>query len=244
MSYSTKLSGFLTVTPTLGPARRATLAAGLPPGTSWRVSGDGTRLAPADGETRTYYWEELQAVIDTLLKGWRCRLGGEIRWSGEQEGDTGTLSVVRGRVKTIPDEDGSLTQEDARAVLALLGGGDPGQMRRGLDILAALPRPLPGVAQSLLPLLGHPDPATRQCAIDGLIQARATTARVIAALTESLADPHEWVRSAAAEALGQSGPAALSAVHALERLRGDPSYGPRGRAQEALASLRGLGESE
>ncbi len=240
VSYSTNLSGFLTVTPALGPERRATLVAALPPGTSWRVSDDGARLEPAALETRTYYWKELQAVIDSPLKGWHCRVSGGVRWSGEQEGDVGTLSVIRGRVKTVPDEGEALTPEAARDILALLASGDVERMRRGFDILACLPLPLPGVVKTLLPLLDHPEPATRQCAIGGLIQVRATAARVIAALTACLADPHEWVRSAAAEALGQAGHQGLSAIPALERLRDDPSYGPRGRSREALTKLRDL----
>lgn len=248
MSYYTRFSGFLVTAPALLPEQRADLAVCLPPGSSWCVSEDGARLTPAALETRTGYWEEFQGIIDTYLNGWGRRLSGEIRWSGEQEGDTGALSVVRGRVRGVEDEKGELSVEGVRDILARLESGDPRLMREGSEILFSLPRPLPGVAKALLPLLEHREPATRQCAVEGLMDAWATTPAVITALTECLTDPHEWVRSAAAEALGNSGPAALPAalpaVPALERLRNDPSYGPRGRSQEALARLQGLNKQD
>ncbi len=228
----------LIILPPLSAKRTATLAAALGTDTSWRVSGDGRFLMPIDVPTRTYYWKELQAAIDTHLKPGRRRLEGEIRWKGEQESDTGTLCVVRGRVKTTPDEEAVASSEVAQHILALLESGDPPQMKEAIERLGALKRSPPGVIEAVRPLLQHPSPATRQCAIDTLREVRAKTPPIIAALIQCLADPHEWVRSSAAAALGELGQAALPAVPALERLRDDPSYGPRGRAEEALAHLQ------
>ncbi len=239
MSYYTQLTGQFAILPPLSSEAAAALAAALGTDTSWRVSGDGTRLIPVDVPTRTHYWKELQAAIDTHLKP-KHRLSGEIGWEGEQEGDTGTLRVVRGRVKTTPDEQADAGPEVAQHILALLESGDPPRMKEGIDRLGALKRSPPGVIAAVRPLLQHPSPATRKCAIDTLREVRAKTPPVVTALIESLADPHEWVRSAAAETLGELGQAALPAVPALEHLQNDPSYGPRGRAAVALDQLRTL----
>ena len=238
MSYYTHLSGTLAILPPLRPEQMLALADALRTNTSWCVSEDGAQLTPIDVPTRTYYWEELQTVIDTHLKPGRRRLDGEIRWKGEQEGDTGTLRVVRGRVQTVSDAPESLTPEDVRGILACLESGDPALMRHTLELIGALPRPLPGVTGVLRPLLSHPAPETRQWAAEGLRQVKAKTPAVVADLIQCLADPHEWVRSAAAGALGEMGQAALPAISALEQLQNDPSYGPRGRAAEALARLQ------
>lgn len=237
MSYYTKLTGQFAILPPLSFKRTAALAAALGTNTSWRVSSDGTRLIPVDVPTRTYYWQELQAAIDTHLKP-KHRLSGELRWEGEQEGDTGTLQVVRGRVQTAPDEAADAGPEVAPHILALLESGDPPRMKEAIERLGALKRSPPGVSAAVRPLLQHPSPGTRQCAIETLREVRAKTPPIIAALIECLADPHEWVRSAAAETLGELGEAALPAIPALEKLQDDPSYGPRGRAAEALNQLK------
>lgn len=239
MSYYTQLSGMLAILPPLSSEAAQALAAALGADTSWRVSSDGTRLMPIDVPTRTYYWEELQAAIDTHLKP-KHRLSGEIGWEGEQEGDTGTLRVVRGRVKTTPDAQADAGPEVAQHILALLESGDPPRMKEAVERLGALKRSPPGVIAAVRPLLQHPSPVTRQCAIETLREVRAKTPPIIAALMECLADPHEWVRSAAAGTLGELGEAALPAIPALEHLQDDPSYGPRGRAAEALDQLRPL----
>lgn len=238
MSYYTQLSGTLTILPPLGSEQTLALTDALGTNTAWRVSEDGSRLTPIDVPTRTCYWQELQAAIDTYLKPGRRRLEGEIRWEGEQEGDRGTLRVVRGHVRTESDAPRSLSPETMRYILACLESGEPAVMREALQMIGALPHPLPGVIGVLRPLLLHPAPKTRQGAIEGLQQVKAKTPVVVADLIQCLTDPHEWVRSAAAEALGEIGQAAQSAVPALERLRSDPSYGPRGRAGEALARLQ------
>ncbi len=237
MSYYTKLIGQFAILPPLSSEAAQALAAALGTNTSWRVSSDGTRLMPIDVPTRTYYWEELQTAIDTHLKP-KHRLNGEIGWEGEQEGDTGTLRVVRGRVQTAPDEAADAGPEVALHILAILESGDPPRMKEAIERLGALKRSPPSVSAAVRPLLQHPSPATRQCAIDTLREVRAMTPPTIAALMECLADPHEWVRSAAAETLGELGQAALPAIPALEHLQNDPSYGPRGRAEEALARLQ------
>lgn len=240
MSYYTRLFGGFTILPPLGSEQTQALVDALGPNSSWRVSGDGTRLMPGDVPTRTYYWKELQAAIDAHLQPGRRRLNGEIRWEGEQEGDTGTLRVVRGRVRTESDAPEALTPEAARNILGRLKSGEPALMREALEMIGTLPRPLPGVIGALRPLLLHPAPETRQAAVEGLRQVQANTPAVVIDLIECLVDPHEWVRSAAVEALGEMGQAALPAVPALEQLQDDPSYGPRGRAVAALDQLRTL----
>lgn len=239
MSYYTQLSGMLAILPPLSSEAAATLAAALGTDTSWRVSSDGIRLMPVDVPTRTYYWKELQTAIDSHLKP-NHRLSGEIGWQGEQEGDTGTLRVVRGRVKTAPDEEADAGPEVMQFILALLESGDPTRMKEAIERLGTLKRSLPGVIAAVRPLLQHPSPATRQCAIDTLREVHAKTPPVVTALIQCLADPHEWVRSAAAETLGELGQAGLPAIPALEQLQNDPSYGPRGRAAVALDQLRTL----
>lgn len=53
-----------------------------------------------NGTEKFYDYEKwIQLIIDTYLTPWGIKLTGRVRYQGEEIGDHGTVSVVKGKVK-------------------------------------------------------------------------------------------------------------------------------------------------
>jgi hypothetical protein len=60
----------------------------------WTVSDDGTEFKWDGGEKFYCYVEWLQYLIDNFFEPWGKKMTGAITWQGEDEEDTGTITVT------------------------------------------------------------------------------------------------------------------------------------------------------
>jgi HEAT repeat protein len=204
----------------------------------WRLSKDGRKLLSPREETPQPCERGLQELIATYLEPKGYQVHGEIRWDGEEPGDTGIIRVTANQLEVLPDEEEPLSKAGIEQIIGLLRSRKPEDIRQGGEILDHYAQRIPGVLEALLPHLDDPVMEVRWCSIECLMFLEEDAEPAIPALIVALNDPHEWVRSAAAATLGAIGPKAAVAISALERLKDDESYGPRGRAQEALKLIR------
>lgn len=69
----------------------------------WVPTPDGTGIM-WDMNEKFYGWLEwLQYIIDRRLRPWGYLLNGEVRWQGEEGGDSGVIYVKDNRVEAVPD---------------------------------------------------------------------------------------------------------------------------------------------
>ena len=59
----------------------------------WKPNEDGTALVWAGMEKFYNYKEWLQYIVRNFLTEWMYVLNGEVKWTGEDQGDVGTLGV-------------------------------------------------------------------------------------------------------------------------------------------------------
>jgi hypothetical protein len=65
----------------------------------WVPTEDGEGIEWNGGEKFYDYEKWLQLIIDTYLTPWGIKLTGKVEYQGEEIGDHGTVSVVKGKVK-------------------------------------------------------------------------------------------------------------------------------------------------
>ena len=69
----------------------------------WLLTPDHRQIA-WDSNEKFYFWQEwLQWIIDRVLKPEGLELSGDVAYHGEEDGDSGTIEIVNGRVWTFPD---------------------------------------------------------------------------------------------------------------------------------------------
>lgn len=70
----------------------------------WVPSDDGTAIVWDDGEKFYDYTEWIEYLIENFLAPWGYSLNGEVKWSGEDDEDKGTIHVKNNRVQAISVE--------------------------------------------------------------------------------------------------------------------------------------------
>ncbi len=69
----------------------------------WRPSDDGSMIEWDMGE-KFYCWREwLGYIVEHHLKPWGYRLNGEVRWQGEEPGDSGVIYSKDNRIEAVSD---------------------------------------------------------------------------------------------------------------------------------------------
>ena len=69
----------------------------------WIPSADGALLEWDQNEKFYFYVEWLQYLIEQFLGPWGYSLNGEVRWTGEEPGDEGTIAVVNSQINVLTD---------------------------------------------------------------------------------------------------------------------------------------------
>src|SRR5262249_42306850 len=160
------------------------------------LSDDASQLLPPLEETPQPYERGLQQLIATYLEPWGYRVEGEIRWRGEEPGDSGNLRVTANQLDILPDAEEPLNEVGIEQILDLLKSRNPEAIREAGDMIDYFGQPIPGILETLIPLLNDPVMEVRWRAAECLMLLEADAEPAIPALIVALNDSHEWVRSA------------------------------------------------
>lgn len=69
----------------------------------WKPTEDGAEIT-WDMVEKFYGWLEwLEYIVDHHLKPWGYHLNGEVRWRGEEPGDSGVIYVENNRIEAVED---------------------------------------------------------------------------------------------------------------------------------------------
>lgn len=91
----------------------------------WIPTEDGTAITWDEGEKFCNYIEWLEYVIDHFISPWGYKMNGSVSWSGEEDDDSGVITVSGNEVTIVKDvliPETDLADEGAKLVLEEIGG--------------------------------------------------------------------------------------------------------------------------
>lgn len=86
---------------------------------NWTPNDDGTQIIWNEGEKFYYYTHWLQYILDHFLIPWGYTLNGNVSWEGENEDDTGVITLTN-NVMTHSQLDGNHDLQSNRALRKMM----------------------------------------------------------------------------------------------------------------------------